>query len=75
MAWGADIEVPDFTPYPPSGMVLLISAPGVEIHQYLATPHLLYFWLLALSNPDTASQWPSSSGWKYGKAERTLALA
>ncbi|KWV87517.1 hypothetical protein PFLmoz3_02800 [Pseudomonas fluorescens] len=56
-------------------MVLLISAPGVEIHQYLAMPHLLYFWLLALSSPDTASQWPSSSGWKYGKAERTLALA
>jgi hypothetical protein len=30
-------------------MVLLINAPGVEMHQYLAMPHWLYFWLLALS--------------------------
>ena len=56
-------------------MVLLISAPGVEMHQYLAMPHWLYFWLLALSSPDTASQCPSNSGWKYGNAERTLAFA
>ena len=56
-------------------MVLSIFAPGVEMHQYLAMPHWLYFWLLAWSRPDTASQWPSSAGSKYGKAERTLALA